>query len=73
MASTNEDVTVLATVGLDGGRLLFIGIEVLRGRRINPNREGLVHFVGLVVLLALIMVISVFDITRIISGRPLLP
>jgi regulator of sigma E protease len=66
-------INLLPLPALDGGRLLFIGIELLRGRRVNPNREGMVHFVGLVLLLTLIMVISVFDITRIMSGRPLLP
>jgi regulator of sigma E protease len=66
-------LNLLPLPALDGGRLLFIGIEVVRGRRVHPDREGLVHFVGLVVLLALIMVISVFDVTRILSGRSLLP
>ncbi len=66
-------VNLLPLPALDGGRLLFILIEVVRGRRINPNREGMIHLVGLVVLLALIMVISVFDIGRLMSGRALLP
>jgi regulator of sigma E protease len=58
---------------LDGGRLLFIALELLRGRRVNPDREGMVHFVGLVLLLGLIMVISVFDISRLFGGGSLLP
>lgn len=66
-------INLLPLPALDGGRLLFIIIEVLRGRRVHPDREGMVHFVGLVVLLALIMVISVLDINRIFSGRALLP
>ena len=66
-------VNLLPLPALDGGRLLFILIEIVRGRRINPNREGMIHLVGLVVLLTLIMVISVFDIGRIMSGRALLP
>lgn len=66
-------INLLPLPALDGGRLLFILIELLRGRRVHPDREGMIHFVGLVVLLALIMVISVFDITRIFSGHSLLP
>ncbi len=66
-------LNLLPLPALDGGRLLFILIEVVRGRRINPNREGMIHLVGLVVLLTLIMVISVFDIGRLMSGRALLP
>jgi regulator of sigma E protease len=66
-------INLLPLPALDGGRLLFIAIEVLRGRRVHPDREGMVHFVGLVVLLGLIMVISVLDINRLFSGQPLLP
>jgi len=47
---------------LDGGRLLFILIETLRGRRINPEREGLVHMVGFMLLLGLMFYITVQDI-----------
>ena len=47
---------------LDGGRLFFVVIEAIRGRRISPEREGLVHFVGIVVLIALMLLIAVNDI-----------
>ncbi|MCB0126024.1 MAG: RIP metalloprotease RseP [Caldilineaceae bacterium] len=47
---------------LDGGRLLFILIETLRGRRINPEREGLVHMVGFMLLLGLMFYITVQDL-----------
>jgi len=47
---------------LDGGRLLFILIEALRGRRINPEREGLVHMVGFMLLLGLMVYITVQDL-----------
>lgn len=47
---------------LDGGRLFFILIETLRGRRINPEREGLVHMVGFMLLLGLMVYITVQDI-----------
>ncbi len=59
---------LLPLPALDGGRLLFIAIEAVRGRRINPQTEGLVHFIGLAILLALSLVIIVQDIVN-----PLIP
>jgi regulator of sigma E protease len=60
--------------GLDGGRLVFVTLEwVRRGKRISAKKEGLVHLVGLIVLLVLIAAISYYDITRIIQGESLLP
>lgn len=53
---------MLPIPALDGGRLLFVIIEAVRGRRISPEREATVHFVGIVALLALMIVISVNDI-----------
>jgi len=60
--------------GLDGGRLIFVALEwVRRGKRISPKREGLVHLIGFIVLILLIVVVSYYDITRIIKGENLLP
>ncbi|MCX6045575.1 MAG: RIP metalloprotease RseP [Chloroflexi bacterium] len=53
---------LLPLPALDGGRLLFILIEALRGRRINPEREGFVHMVGFMLLLGLLVYITVQDI-----------
>ncbi len=53
---------MLPIPALDGGRLFFILIEAIRGRRISPEREGLVHFVGIVVLIALMLLIAINDI-----------
>jgi regulator of sigma E protease len=59
---------------LDGGHLLFIAIEALRGgKRIEPQREGLVHFIGMVVLLALMVLVTYKDFIRLMSGQSLLP
>ena len=55
---------MLPIPALDGGRIFFILIEAVRGRRISPEREGLVHFVGIVVLIALMLLISFNDITN---------
>jgi len=53
---------LLPLPALDGGRLLFILIETVRGRRINPEREGLVHMVGFMLLLGLMVYITVQDL-----------
>ncbi|MBI2756588.1 MAG: site-2 protease family protein [Chloroflexi bacterium] len=54
---------LLPIPALDGGRLLFVFIEWVRGRRVEPEREAAYHFVGIVVLLALMVLISINDIT----------
>ena len=62
-------LNLLPLPALDGGRLLFVLIEVLRGgRRVSPEKEGVVHFVGLVVLLTVMLGIAFVDVDRIISG-----
>jgi regulator of sigma E protease len=53
---------LLPIPGLDGGRLVFIALEALRGRRVSPEREGLIHLVGMAMLLSLVVVITYFDI-----------
>jgi len=59
---------------LDGGRLAFLGIETLRGgKRISPRVESAVHFVGFVMLMGLIILISYFDIIRLITGGSVVP
>jgi regulator of sigma E protease len=53
---------LLPIPGLDGGRLLFVVIEAIRGRRINPQREGMIHFIGLAFLVSLVLVVTYFDL-----------
>jgi regulator of sigma E protease len=54
---------------LDGGRAMFVVIEVLRrGRRIAPEKEAMVHFVGFVLFIALTLVVTFSDITHIVRG-----
>jgi regulator of sigma E protease len=66
-------LNLLPIPALDGGRLLFVALEwVRRGKRISPEREGLVHVVGFVVLIMLMVVISYFDVLRVIRGESLL-
>ena len=57
---------------LDGGRALFVVIEVLRrGRRIAPEKEAMVHLVGFVVFITLAVVVTFADISRIVQGDSL--
>lgn len=53
---------LLPIPALDGGRILFVLIEMVRGRRIEPEREGMVHIVGMLVLLGLMALLIVQDI-----------
>jgi regulator of sigma E protease len=65
-------LNVLPLPMLDGGRMAFVVIEVLRrGRRIAPQREALVHFAGMVAMLILVVVLSYFDVARIVRGESL--
>jgi regulator of sigma E protease len=52
---------MLPIPALDGGRLFFVILEWLRGRRIPPEREAAFHFAGIVLLLALMLLISLND------------
>jgi len=62
-------LNLLPLPALDGGRLLFLVVEAVRGRPIDPEREQRVHYIGLVVLMTLILVITYNDLSRI--GTPL--
>ncbi|MBI2941673.1 MAG: site-2 protease family protein [Chloroflexi bacterium] len=53
---------LLPIPGLDGGRLLFVALEAIRGRRVSPEREGLVHMMGLAFLLSLVLAITWLDV-----------
>lgn len=66
-------LNILPLPMLDGGRIFFVLIEILRGgRRIAPEKEAFVHFIGFVVLIGFVIVISVFDVMRIFRGDGLL-
>ena len=53
---------------LDGGRMFFVFIEILRGgRRIAPEKEALVHLVGFALLIGSMVVITYLDITRLVT------
>lgn len=60
-------LNLLPVPALDGGRLLFLLIELFRGKPINRDLEGYVHFIGIIVLFALMALISVKDIIGLFS------
>lgn len=60
---------LLPLPALDGGRILFVLLETVRGRRFNPLREGAVHMVGMVLLLVLMVFITYQDIVNPIVPR----
>ncbi|PMQ01867.1 MAG: RIP metalloprotease RseP [Dictyoglomus sp. NZ13-RE01] len=49
---------------LDGGRILFVIIEKIRGRPIETKKEEIVHWIGLLILLFLMLLVTFFDIKR---------
>lgn len=53
-------VNLLPIPALDGGRVVFILVEMVRGKPVDPDKEGFVHLVGFVILLSL-MVLLVFN------------
>jgi regulator of sigma E protease len=55
---------LLPLPAVDGGRILFVLIEAVRGRRISPEREAVVHFVGLVILVSLMAFVMLQDIVN---------
>lgn len=57
-------VNLLPFPALDGGRLVFILIEMAKGSPIDKEKEGLVHFIGFVLLMALMVYMVVKDLGR---------
>ena len=67
-------VNLLPFPALDGGRLVFVLLEWLRGgKKIDPQKEGLVHLVGIAVLISFMLLITFFDVQRLLSGQSILP
>lgn len=68
MLSVNLGVMNLLPIpALDGARLVFLLIEAVRRKPIDRDKEAMVHFVGFALLMGLMVVITYFDINRLIS------
>jgi len=65
-------INVFPFPALDGGRLLFLGIEVFFGKKIAPKIEAWVNNLGMAFLLLLVLLITINDIVRIITVGNLL-
>ena len=61
-------MNLLPIPALDGGRLVFLIIEGIRGKAIPPEKEGMVHFIGLILLFGLIIFLTYNDISNLIRG-----
>lgn len=63
-------VNLLPLPALDGGRIFFLLLEIVRGgRRIAPQKEAMVHLVGFVAFILLTIVVTFADISRLITGE----
>ena len=59
---------LLPIPGLDGGRLLFCLIELVRRKPVKPEHEGYVHLAGMVLLFSLMIFATYNDIVRLVTG-----
>lgn len=57
-------INLMPLPALDGGRLIFIGLEAVRGKPISQEKEGLVHFVGFALLMLLMIIVTWNDLQR---------
>lgn len=66
MLSVNLGILNLLPIpALDGGRLVFLLLEVIRGKPVPPEKEGMVHFVGLMFFMVLMVFIFFNDLANI--------
>ncbi|HEY8765718.1 MAG TPA: M50 family metallopeptidase [Dehalococcoidia bacterium] len=65
-------INILPLPMLDGGRIFFVLIEIARrGKRIAPEKEAVVHLIGLALIITMAVVVTYVDIARIIAGKSL--
>lgn len=66
MLSVNLGILNLLPIpALDGGRLVFLFLEIIRGKPIPPEKEGIVHFVGLMFFMVLMVFVFFNDLANI--------
>ncbi|HEX3464025.1 MAG TPA: M50 family metallopeptidase [Candidatus Elarobacter sp.] len=61
-------INLLPVPALDGGRAVFILVEMLRGKPVDPEKEALVHVGGFAVLIALMVAVSFHDVSSALAG-----
>ncbi len=60
-------MNLLPLPALDGGRLFFMIIELIRGKKVDQNVEAMVHFIGIVILLGIMVLVTFKDISRLFT------
>ena len=58
-------MNLLPFPALDGGRLVFLALEVIRRKPVNQKMEGMVHLIGIILLMILMVLVTCNDIKRI--------
>jgi len=61
-------INLLPIPALDGSRLIFLGVEALRGRPVAPENEGRVHLIGYGLLMTLLVLLTYRDLMRLGGG-----
>lgn len=56
---------LLPIPALDGSRIVFLLIELVRGKPIDPNKEGMIHMIGFILLISLMLIVTYKDLIRI--------
>lgn len=59
-------MNLLPIPALDGGRLIFLIVEAIRRRRVEPELEAIIHFAGLMLLMLLMVVVMFNDVKKLI-------
>ena len=69
LLSTALGITNLLPIpALDGGRLLFVLFEAIRGKRVAPAQEGIIHLVGFAILILQVGALTVKEIVSLVNG-----
>jgi regulator of sigma E protease len=57
-------INILPIPALDGGRIFFILIEIIKGSPVSKNVEGIFHSIGFLALLALMLLVTIHDLSN---------
>jgi regulator of sigma E protease len=67
-------INLLPLPALDGGRIAFVLLEMIRGgRRVSPKTEGLIHLIGFALLIGLMILVTFGDIANIVTTGSAIP
>lgn len=58
-------INLLPLPALDGSRIVFLLVEIIRGKPVDPEKEGMVHFIGFIALMGLMIFVTYLDISNI--------